>query len=719
MIQELLTYFLPVAKFILAAALMVVFYNLLYKEKTTFNRCRIYLLSIAFVSLLLSQFNIVVYTPPARIVEVPTSISGIPFTSGTMPEQPMNVVSSNAVEEPTFMERIGAFLTIKNILITIYLLVTIGLLVSLFIQLFQILATKRKGKVTLHNGYEMVVSPGIPTPFSFFKSIYIGENLSGSKLELILKHEQWHIKHQHYLDVLVMEIIVRIFWFNPVLWWVRKELRNVSEFQADRSVLDEGHDLYKYQTIIMEEVMEYNPYLANGFNNSFTKKRFIMMKNKCQTSFTTLRRALLVPFLAVVFSVLSLSVGKSQVKYVTKTTTSNRTITKTVEVDSLNSPGTITTIDTSFSVDNASITTNNNLKIDLNAGTYEKAEIDKALKDCSVGLGSAITELKKLSKTSDVAVRKAGINKLFKGLDVKASNTNIGDYEFREEFIKSFTSEDFLKSAVNFSKIKEKVDGLQKEPSTNTKLVGFQTQVLSLMQDQVFTKVLTEVMSGAMGTLMGAMGNMAGADGNIKNMTEAKDMVTGMLGAMTGSLGAMTGSLGTVSDKSVSSDESAEINVSNVDPYAEAMKNGYRLKPEQIKVLDMPYSGISIYSIEKSKLETRITLATPMIAEDYWVRFSRDFRIIDPKTKDTYMIRRLENNIPLSEFIFAPGIRSKMIAITLIFPPLKESVKRIDLLEVVEPDAYMPSNSGNAYQFTNVIIDDYLVPGSRVPKIYR
>lgn len=150
MIQELLTYFLPVAKFILAAALMVLFYNLLYKEKTTFNRCRIYLLSIAFVSLLLSQFNIVVYTPPARIVEVPTSISGIPFTSETMPEQPMNVVASNAVEEPTFMVRLGAFLSIKNILISIYLIVTIGLLVSLFIQLFQILATKRKRKVTLH-----------------------------------------------------------------------------------------------------------------------------------------------------------------------------------------------------------------------------------------------------------------------------------------------------------------------------------------------------------------------------------------------------------------------------------------------------------------------------------------------------------------------------------------------------------------------------------------
>lgn len=718
MIQELLTYFLPVAKFILAAALMVVFYNLLYKEKASFNRCRIFLLSIAFVSLLLSQFNIVVYTPPAKIVEVeaPASVSGVAFTSLSATKQPMNAL---VVEEPTFMERLGSYLTLKNILISTYLLVTIGLLISLFFQLFQILAAKRKGSVKLEDGYEMVVSPGISTPFSFFKSIYIGENLSGAKRELILKHEQWHIKHQHYLDVLVMEILVRIFWFNPVLWWVRKELRNVSEFQADRSVLDEGHDLYQYQTLILEEVMEYNPYLANGFNNSFTKKRFIMMKNKCQTSFTTLRRALLIPFLAVVFAALSLSVGKSQVKYVTKTTTGNRTITKTVEVDSLNASGTITTIDTSYSGDQTTNASGNNMTFELKAGTQDKTEVDKALKDCSMGLSTAIIELRKLSKTSDVTARKAGLNKVFKGLDVKASSTSVGDYEFSDEFLSSFTSEDFTKSAANFSTIKEKVDGLQKEPSTNAKLMGFQTQMMTLMQDQLFSKVLTEVMSGAMGTLMGAMGNMAGDNGNIKNMGEAKDMVKGMLGAMTGSLGAMTGSLGAASNQTERKVETAGINVTNVDPYEEAMRNGYRLKPEQIKILDMPYSDICIYSIEKTKQETRITLATPIISEGYWVRFSRDFRIIDPKTKDTYMIRKLENNIPLSEFIFAPGTKNKMIAITLVFPPLKESIKQIHLLEVQEPDAYMPSNSGSPYQFINVVLDDYKVAGSRVPKVYR
>lgn len=682
MIQELMTYFLPVAKFILAAALLVVFYNLLYKEKTTFNHCRIYLLSIALVSLLLSQFNIVIYTPPARIVEVeaPERNSFKANTTEKMYEQPMNVVSIKAVEKPTFKVHLVSFFALKNILITFYLLVTIGLLVSLIIQLFQILAAKRKGSVKVRDGYEMVVSPVIPTPFSFFKSIYIGENLTGNKLEMILKHEQWHIKHQHYLDVLVMEILVRIFWFNPVLWWVRKELRNVSEFQVDRSVLDEGHDLYQYQTLILEEVMERNPYLANGFNNSFTKKRFIMMKNKFQLRMTTLRRVLILPFLVTVFSMLSFSVGKSQVKYVTKASNGNTTVKKAVEIDrvhvnnsslTIDSTNTVgETIDTSVKI-GAKNDRNQTIR-ELQRNLSHEASLNRQMNYYSIGLSHAIVELNNLVKNPEISNRNIGIKKVCSSVfDV------FGDCKFGDEFCGLITQDQLMKSAENFSKIKAKFDELIEEENIKTKELGYNQQMGMMFRDSLISKAfeykrrttVTEKVS--------------------KNIPQSED----------------------VSD--------AKVNVTNVDPYAEAMKNAYRLKPEQIVVLDIPYSDMTIYSIEKSKQETKITLATPIIAGDYWVKFPRNFQIIDLQTKDIYMIRKLENNIPLSEFIFAPNTRRKMIAITMIFPPLKGSVKKVNIMSFVEPGVYLPSNSSSPYQFKNIIIKDYQVPVSSVHNIYR
>ena len=326
MIQELLALGFPIGKYILAAALMVVFYWFLFREKASFNNCRMYLLSIALVAILISQFSIVVYTPPAQVVEIEAtpalSLMSNQRNSVTPPQTttPTTVfmAASTPAEKVTEPNKYLALLTVKNIVLTVYIAVTIVLFVLLFVQFFKILGLKRRGRLTTRDGFEVIESDEIPTPFSFYKTIFLSPNLTGAKLEMILKHEQWHIKHRHYVDVFIIEILVRLLWFNPVLWWVRRELRNVSEFHADRSVLDEGQDLYKYQTVILEEVMENNPYLANGFNNSFTRKRFIMMKNKCHIRFTMLRRALYVPFLVLVFSLFSFTIGKGEVRYVEK-----------------------------------------------------------------------------------------------------------------------------------------------------------------------------------------------------------------------------------------------------------------------------------------------------------------------------------------------------------------------------------------------------------------
>ena len=326
MIQELLALALPVGKYILAAILMVIFYWFLFREKTSFNNSRMYLLSIALVAILISQFSIVVYTPPAHVVEIEAapavSVMSNQLSSATPPQTTtpttVSITTSKPVEKHAEPNKYLALLTVKNIVLSVYIAVTTVLFMLLFVQFFKILGLKRRGRLTTRDGFEVIESDEIPTPFSFYKIIFLSPNLTGAKLDMILKHEQWHIKHRHYVDVFIIEVLVRLLWFNPVLWWVRRELRNVSEFHADRSVLDEGQDLYKYQTIILEEVMENNPYLANGFNNSFTRKRFIMMKNKCHIRFAMLRRALYVPFLVIAFSLFSFTIGKGEVKYVEK-----------------------------------------------------------------------------------------------------------------------------------------------------------------------------------------------------------------------------------------------------------------------------------------------------------------------------------------------------------------------------------------------------------------
>ena len=304
MTHELLNILLPIGKYLLAAALMLVFYRLGFKDRSSYNESRFYLTSIVLVSILVSQFKVVVYTPPTRIVEVEalnTVVTSIPATLSQLPV-------SKAV----------TLWNLSNLLLALYVVVTLLLFISLLSQYLQIYRLKKHGTAEFKEGYSIIENPAVPTPFSFGRNIFLGLELTGDKREMIVHHESWHIKHGHFVDVFLMEIMARLFWFNPIVWMVRKELRSIHEFQTDRSVLQEGYDLFHYQTIILEEVMGNHSCLANGFNQSFTKKRFIMMKNTNPFRFSTLRQVALIPFLVAVFCLLSFTKGQGQVTYVDK-----------------------------------------------------------------------------------------------------------------------------------------------------------------------------------------------------------------------------------------------------------------------------------------------------------------------------------------------------------------------------------------------------------------
>jgi hypothetical protein len=494
MIQELLSLALPIGKFIIASALMVVFYKLLYRGKSSFNASRFYLLTIAVVSILLSQFNIVVYTPPAKVIEIEAPrisvpASAQPVTSVTTAQVTTTAAATASVEEPTMLSRFMEYLTVRNVAFTLYGAVTLVLFMLFFIQLFKILWYKKKGKVMAKDTFNLVINPKIPTPFSFYKSIFINESITGSKLEMILKHELWHIKHRHFLDVFLIEVIVRIFWFNPVLWWVRRELRNVDEFQTDRSVLDEGHDLYKYQTIILEEVMENNSYLANSFNSSFTKKRFIMMKNTYQTSLATLRRVLYVPFLIVVFSALSFTVGKSEVRYVEKQTEVKQMQNSVEKVESkLDIPETKTpVINTKDSILPVIYNTAMRSLVDR---PMTRDEITNSLNTTSIQLSTVVNLLDKLTAKYKTADLNIGLISVLRTIGLNPGLPNNGKFTFSTEFISSITKDDLKNSSTNFSEIKKKIDALKKAEVDTALVNRLKSQARNMMADKLVSKLL-------------------------------------------------------------------------------------------------------------------------------------------------------------------------------------------------------------------------------------
>ena len=126
----------------------------------------------------------------------------------------------------------------------------------------------------------IVRKPWVSTPFSMGRIIFLPMGKSKEAEDIFIKHEKAHIQSLHYIDVWCIEVMVRLLWFNPMLWVVRKYLRDLHEFEADRLVLAQGVDVHSYQCLLLEVASDECSILTNGFNQSFIRRRIKEMKRK-------------------------------------------------------------------------------------------------------------------------------------------------------------------------------------------------------------------------------------------------------------------------------------------------------------------------------------------------------------------------------------------------------------------------------------------------------
>lgn len=141
----------------------------------------------------------------------------------------------------------------------------------------RVAAIRRTAKSIEIDGRTVYVSEKVKSPFAFGKSIYLCGDLDGRELAQIIAHESSHIKHGHPQERLLTNFVCLLCWFNPFSWVLLRKMCETHEFEADRDVLDEGYDLRGYRELILKQILGYCPEITSGFNNSLTKKRFIMM----------------------------------------------------------------------------------------------------------------------------------------------------------------------------------------------------------------------------------------------------------------------------------------------------------------------------------------------------------------------------------------------------------------------------------------------------------
>lgn len=174
------------------------------------------------------------------------------------------------------------------------------LLVKLAAQFLSFIRIRQQARLISDQGIKIYQVDANILPFSFGRSVFLNQALHRQQdLTEIIRHELVHVQQGHTVDVVWMELICLLNWFNPFAWLLRRQLRQNLEYLADSQVLESGIDKKHYQYLLLQVTDGIAFRLAQPFNFSSLKNRIVMM-NKMPSSRPQLARFLfLLPLVAI------------------------------------------------------------------------------------------------------------------------------------------------------------------------------------------------------------------------------------------------------------------------------------------------------------------------------------------------------------------------------------------------------------------------------------
>ena len=188
---------------------------------------------------------------------------------------------------------------------TIYTMVACLLLLRFFWQLVSIVRLRNKCRTTDINGTKMYLLESDEGPFSFFNWIFINPTKHNrQETDEIMTHELAHCRQLHSVDILFTELFAIVFWANPFVWLLKREVRLNLEYLADNNVLAGGTDSKKYQYHLLGLAYRKNvATISNNFNVLPLKKRIKMMNKKRTKRIAKVKYALYIPLAAALLVV--------------------------------------------------------------------------------------------------------------------------------------------------------------------------------------------------------------------------------------------------------------------------------------------------------------------------------------------------------------------------------------------------------------------------------
>jgi hypothetical protein len=257
-------------------------YWLFLKKETYFLLNRFYLVSALILSFIIPGLKVTSPLLSARVYSGPVGLI------------PMPDVSARSFGW-------------ADVLLVIYSVGVILLLIRFVFHLARLRAVVRRCGCRVAGDCKIVSVDREFAPFSFLNIVFLNEGaVSPDDLERILAHERVHIQQGHSLDVLLMELVIILQWFNPFVWPYKKSLQETHEYLADHGVIAQGFSAARYKLLVFEQHVGAQLFeFANNFKQSQIKRRLTMMSKIKSRNAAKLKLLVVLPlasFLVLAFA---------------------------------------------------------------------------------------------------------------------------------------------------------------------------------------------------------------------------------------------------------------------------------------------------------------------------------------------------------------------------------------------------------------------------------
>ena len=188
-------------------------------------------------------------------------------------------------------------------LLIVYMAISAILFVLFLNSLRYIRRITRQHEYQLLNRVKFYETDEKAAPFSFFNRVFWSRRLdvNSAQGQQILRHELYHVQQNHSLDILFLESVHILFWFNPFFFLVRKEIKAIHEFLADQYAVRENNRQEYAELLLVSSLHTKQLNLLNPFFHNQIKRRITMITKIKSIRKNYISRMMILPLLFILF----------------------------------------------------------------------------------------------------------------------------------------------------------------------------------------------------------------------------------------------------------------------------------------------------------------------------------------------------------------------------------------------------------------------------------